>query len=332
MMKERKNNKQVKTNSINKLGSGENSPLGVGDEFGVYHTPALLSETIVGLHIKPDGVYVDVTFGGGGHSKEMLKHLNKNGKLLGFDQDLDAIKNIIDDERFIFVRSNFRYLKNFLQYHNIEKVDGILADLGVSSHHFDEAERGFSFRYDGELDMRMNTTSTLTAAQVLNTYSEEKLADVFFLYGELHNSRRIARAVVQARNNEALKSIFSFLEILKPFFSREKEKKDMARVFQALRIEVNHEMDVLKALLEQSLQVLNPGGRLVILTYHSLEDRLVKNFFRSGNFEGKIEKDFFGNIISPLKVINNKVIVAGSEEVYKNPRARSAKLRIAEKI
>ena len=316
-----KKNKQDNTNSIPLQG------LGV-----VYHTPALLNETIEGLQIKSDGVYVDVTYGGGGHSKEILKQLNTNGKLLGFDQDLDAIKNIINDERFIFVRSNFRYLKNFLRYHQIEKVDGILADLGVSSHHFDEAERGFSFRFDGELDMRMNTESTLTAAQVLNTYSEEKLADVFFLYGELHNSRRIARAVVQARNNEVFKSIYSFLEILKPFFGREKEKKDMARVFQALRIEVNQEMNVLKALLEQSLQVLKPGGHLVVLTYHSLEDRLVKNFFRSGNFEGKIEKDFFGNVISPLKVINNKVIVAGVEELEKNPRARSAKLRIAERI
>ncbi len=297
-----------------------------------YHIPAMLNETIEGLQIKSDGVYVDVTFGGGGHSKEILKHLNTKGRLLGFDQDLDAIKNAIIDERFIFVRSNFRYLKNFLRYNKVEKVDGILADLGVSSHHFDVAERGFSFRYDGELDMRMNTKSTLTAAQVLNTYSEEKLADVFFLYGELHNSRRIARAVVQGRNNEDFKSIYSFLEILKPFFAREKEKKDMARVFQALRIEVNQEMNVLKSLLEQSLQVLKPGGRLVVLTYHSLEDRLVKNFFRSGNFEGKIEKDFFGNVISPLKVINNKVIVAGVEEVEKNPRARSAKLRIAERI
>ncbi|MDO9154646.1 MAG: 16S rRNA (cytosine(1402)-N(4))-methyltransferase RsmH [Paludibacter sp.] len=296
----------------------------------VYHTPALLSETIDGLDIKPGGVYVDVTFGGGGHSKEILKHLNSEGKLLGFDQDLDAIKNIINDKRFVFVRSNFRYMKNFLLYHEIDKVDGILADLGVSSHHFDSEDRGFSFRYDGELDMRMNTESIPTAAQILNTYPEEKLADVFYLYGELHNSRRIAHAVVQARANEPFGRIFQFIEVLKPFFSREKEKKDMARVFQALRIEVNHEMDVLKALLEQSLQVLKPGGRLVVLTYHSLEDRLVKNFFRSGNFEGKLEKDFYGNIITPLKVINNKVIIADDAEVARNPRARSAKLRIAE--
>ncbi|MEI6753939.1 MAG: 16S rRNA (cytosine(1402)-N(4))-methyltransferase RsmH [Paludibacter sp.] len=296
----------------------------------IYHIPALLNETIDGLDIKPDGVYVDVTFGGGGHSNEILKRLSKNGKLLGFDQDEDACKNIINDPRFIFVRSNFKYLKNFLRYHNIEKVDGILADLGVSSHHFDEAERGFSFRFDGALDMRMNTKSPFTAAVLLNTYSEEQLADVFYLYGELHNSRKIARTIVNARSKAPFDRIFPFIEVLKPFFGREKEKKDMARVFQALRIEVNKEMDVLKALLEQSLEVLNPNGRLVVLTYHSLEDRLVKNFFRSGNFEGKLQKDFYGNIIAPLQAVNNKVIIANNEEIERNPRARSAKLRIAE--
>ena len=297
---------------------------------GVYHTPALLNETIEGMNIKPDGVYVDVTFGGGGHSKEILTRLGAKGKLLGFDQDEDAVKNIIQDDRFIFVKSNFKYLKNFLRYHNIEKVDGILADLGVSSHHFDEADRGFSFRFDGALDMRMNTQSPLTAAVLLNTYSEEKLADVFYLYGELHNSRKIARTIVNARTNAPFDRIFPFIEVLKPFFGREKEKKDMARVFQALRIEVNKEMDVLRALLDQSLEVLNPEGRLVVLTYHSLEDRLVKNFIRSGNFEGNIEKDFYGNVLSPFKAVNNKVIIAGSEEIERNPRARSAKLRIAE--
>ena len=297
----------------------------------VYHTPALLNETIEGLNIKPDGVYVDVTFGGGGHSKEILKHLGSKGKLLGFDQDVDAIKNVIDDKRFTFVRSNFKYMKNFLRYHGVEKVDGILADLGVSSHHFDEAERGFSFRFDGALDMRMNTESKLTAATVLNTYSEEQLADVFYLYGELHNSRKIARTIVQARTKVPIERISPFIEILKPFFGREKEKKDMARVFQALRIEVNKEMEALEVLLRQSIEILNPGSRMVVLTYHSLEDRLVKNFFRSGNFEGKIEKDFYGNVISRIKVINNKVIVASDEEVERNPRARSAKLRIAEK-
>ncbi len=311
--------------------SNFNSPLGVGG-LSIYHTPALLNKTINGLNINPEGVYVDVTFGGGGHSSEILKKLGKNGKLLGFDQDEDAVKNAIDDSRFIFVRSNFQYLKNFLRYHNIEKVDGILADLGVSSHHFDEAERGFSFRFDGALDMRMNTKSPLTAAVLLNTYSEEQLADVFYLYGELHNSRKIARTIVNARTKTPFNTIFPFIEVLKPYFGREKEKKDMARVFQALRIEVNKEMDVLKSLLEQSLEVLNPGGRLVVLTYHSLEDRLVKNFFRTGNFEGKLEKDFYGNIISPLKAINNKVIIAGDEEIARNPRARSAKLRIAELV
>jgi 16S rRNA (cytosine1402-N4)-methyltransferase len=295
-----------------------------------YHIPALLNETIEGLSIKPDGVYVDVTFGGGGHSREILKFLGKNGKLLGFDQDEDAVKNALDDTRFIFVRSNFQYLKNFLKYHNIEKVDGILADLGVSSHHFDEADRGFSFRFDGALDMRMNKKSPLTAAVILNTYSEEQLADVFYLYGELHNSRRIAKTIVHARSKAPFNKIFPFIEVLKPFFGREKEKKDMARVFQALRIEVNKEMDVLKSLLEQCLEVLKPDGRIVVLTYHSLEDRLVKNFFRSGNFEGKIEKDFYGNVLSPLKAINNKVIIADDAEIAKNPRARSAKLRIAE--
>ncbi|MHB9141685.1 MAG: 16S rRNA (cytosine(1402)-N(4))-methyltransferase RsmH, partial [Paludibacter sp.] len=246
------------------------------------------------------------------------------------DQDEDALKNVIKDPRFIFVKSNFSYLKNFLRYHNIEKVDGILADLGVSSHHFDEAERGFSFRFDGALDMRMNTKSPLTAAVLLNTYSEEKLADVFYLYGELHNSRKIARTIVNARTQAPFNRIFPFIEVLKPYFGREKEKKDMARVFQALRIEVNKEMDVLKSLLEQSLEVLNPEGRLVVLTYHSLEDRLVKNFIRSGNFEGKIEKDFYGNVLSPMKAVNNKVIVADKAEIESNPRSRSAKLRIAE--
>ena len=295
----------------------------------IYHTPALLPETIEGLNIKPDGIYVDVTFGGGGHSQEILTKLSKKGKLVGFDQDEDAIKNAIKDPRFIFVRSNFRYLKNFLRYHNIEKVDGILADLGVSSHHFDEAERGFSFRFDGVLDMRMNTKSPLSAAVLLNTYSEEQLANVFYLYGELRNSRKIAKMIVESRAQKPFRMIFPFIELLKPHIGRETEKKDMARIFQALRIEVNKEMDVLKSLLEQSLEVLNPEGRLVVLTYHSLEDRLVKNFIRSGNFEGKIEKDFFGNVLAPLKAVNTKVIIAGEEEVERNPRARSAKLRIA---
>ena len=297
-----------------------------------YHIPALLNETIDGLNIKPDGVYVDVTFGGGGHSREILARLSENGKLIAFDQDEDAVKNALDDSRFIFVRSNFKYLKNFLRYHNIEKVDGILADLGVSSHHFDEAERGFSFRFDGELDMRMNKRSDLTASKILNTYSEQQLADIFYLYGELRNARRIASTVVRAREKEKFERILPFVEILKPFYAKDREKKDMARVFQALRIEVNRELDVLKSLLNQSLEVLNPQGRLAVLTYHSLEDRLVKNFIRSGNIEGKIEKDFFGNVLAPLRAVNNKVITASEAEISENPRARSAKLRVAEKL
>ena len=298
----------------------------------VYHIPALLTETIEGLNIKPDGIYVDVTFGGGGHSREILKQLGEKGRLFGFDQDEDALQNVIDDERFTFVRSNFRYLTNFLKYHGVEKVDGILADLGVSFHHFDEAERGFSFRFEGKLDMRMNTRSPLTAEKVVNEYSVEQLADVFYLYGEMHNSRRIASAIARARSSERIESIEQFLEVLKPFFPREREKKEMAKVFQALRIEVNKEMQVLQELLSQSVETLNENGRLVVLTYHSLEDRLVKNFIRSGNFEGKLEKDFFGNVLSPLKAVNNKVIVASDEEVARNPRSRSAKLRIAEKL
>lgn len=294
-----------------------------------YHIPALLNETIELLNIKPDGVYVDVTFGGGGHSREILKHLGENGKLIAFDQDEDALNNRIDDPRFIFVRSNFRYLSNFLRYHGVEKIDGLLADLGVSSHHFDEEERGFSFRFDAPLDMRMNKKAKLTAAEILNNYSEEDLANVFYLYGELHNSRKIARTIVNARDKEPFDRIFPFIEVLKPFFFREKEKKDMARVFQALRIEVNKEMEVLKSLLQQACDAINDEASIVVLTYHSLEDRLVKNYFKTGNFEGKQEKDFYGNILSPLKPVSNKVIVASDEEVARNPRARSAKLRAA---
>ncbi len=296
----------------------------------IYHIPALLNETIDGLAIKPDGIYVDVTFGGGGHSREIIKHLGQNGHLYSFDQDQDTFKNKLGDERFTFVHSNFKYVRNFLQYHAVDKIDGLLADLGVSSHHFDEAERGFSFRFDGKLDMRMNQHASLSAETVLNTYTEAQLADIFFYYGELRNARQIARSIVRARELTPITQIFQFVEVLKPFFGREKEKKDMARVFQALRIEVNEEMDVLKSLLKSCLDILKPGGRIAVLTYHSLEDRLVKNFFKSGNFEGKIEKDFYGNIVSPLKMINNKVIIASDEEVERNPRARSAKLRIAE--
>jgi len=295
----------------------------------VYHIPALLAESIDGLNIKPDGVYVDCTFGGGGHSREILKHLGEKGRLIAFDQDEDVLINLPEDKRFTFVRSNFKYLKNFLKYHQVEKVDGILADLGVSFHHFDSAERGFSFRQDGDLDMRMNKKSDRTAATILNTYTEEQLADVLYLYGELHQSRKIARTIVAKRNTDSFTTINQLLEVLKPFFFKEKEKKDMARVFQALRIEVNREMDVLKQLLIQSEQVINPNGRLVVLTYHSLEDRLVKNFIRAGNFEGKATQDFYGNVIAPLKAVNNKVIVPSDKEIELNPRSRSAKLRIA---
>jgi 16S rRNA (cytosine1402-N4)-methyltransferase len=284
-----------------------------------------------GLAIKPDGIYVDVTFGGGGHSKEIIKHL-KRGKLYGFDQDEDAEQNIPDDPRFVFVRSNFRYLKNFLRYHDVDQVDGILADLGVSSHHFDDDERGFSFRFEeGALDMRMNQKAGVMASDIVNTYSEENLAKVFYQYGELKNSRKIASALVRARAEEPIRSVADFLEVIRPFFFREKEKKDMARVFQALRIEVNQEMQALEDMLLQALEALKPGGRLVVMTYHSLEDRLVKNFFKTGNFEGKSEQDFYGNFLTPFKLINNKVIVADEQEQELNPRSRSAKLRIVEK-
>ena len=295
----------------------------------VFHVPALLAETINGLNIKPEGVYVDCTFGGGGHAKEIILRLNKKGKLLAFDQDEVALQNAFEDKRLIPVHSNFKYLKNFLNYYGFEKVDGILADLGVSFHHFDEAERGFSFRFDGCLDMRMNRKSRLKAADILNTYTEEQLADVFYFYGELRNARAIAQAVVNERNNEPFDKILPFVNLMRTLFPKGKEKKELTKVFQALRIEVNQEMEALKALLKQSVDLLNEDGRLVILTYHSLEDRLVKNFIRTGNFEGKPEKDFYGNVSAPLKAVNNRVIVPDKEEIASNPRARSAKLRIA---
>lgn len=295
----------------------------------VYHTPALLSECIEGLSIKPGGVYVDCTFGGGGHSKAILDCLGPDGRLFGFDQDADAIANSLDDPRFTFVHGNFRYLSNFMDYFGITKVDGILADLGVSFHHFDEADRGFSFRFEGELDMRMNQKSARSASTVINTYSEEQLAEVFYLYGELHNSRKLARAIANRRSSGEIKTIAEFSELMKPFFPREKEKKELSKLFQAIRIEVNDEMAALKELLLQSVMVLGKESRLVVLTYHSLEDRLVKNFVKSGNFEGKLEKDFYGNVIAPLRAVNNKVIVASEEEVCQNPRSRSAKLRVA---
>lgn len=296
-----------------------------------YHVPVLLQTCIEGLNINPEGTYVDVTFGGGGHSREIVSHLS-TGKLYGFDQDEDAEQNITLDPRFVFVRSNFRYLSNFLRYHGVDQVDGILADLGVSSHHFDDTERGFSFRFEeGMLDMRMNKKAGLTAADIVNTYKEEDLANVFYKYGELKNSRRLAAGLVLARNNALITTVASFLEVVKPYFGREKEKKDLARVFQALRIEVNQEMSALEEMLQQALTVLKPGGRLVVMTYHSLEDRLVKNFMKTGNFEGKSEQDFYGNFQTPFRLINNKVIIPNENEQAVNPRSRSAKLRIAEK-
>lgn len=297
-----------------------------------YHIPALLDETIHGLSIRPGGIYVDVTFGGGGHSKEILKHLSPSGKLYAFDQDEDAENNIVEDKRFVFVRSNFRYLYNFMKYHGVKSIDGLLADLGVSSHHFDEADRGFSFRFEGALDMRMNRRAGISAAELLNTLPEEKLADIFYLYGEMRNSRKIASLIVKARQTKKIVTIGDFLEVIRPCISKVQEKKDLAKVFQALRIEVNQELDTLKEMLEQARELLKPGGRLAVITYHSLEDRLVKNFFKTGNFEGKLERDFFGNTVSDLKPISNKVIVPTEEEVERNPRARSAKLRIAEKL
>lgn len=296
-----------------------------------YHVPVLLKESVDGMNIRPNGTYVDVTFGGSGHSREILSRLEKDGRLLGFDQDEDAERNIVDDPRFIFVRSNFRYLHNFLRYHGIEEVDAILADLGVSSHHFDDSERGFSFRFDGALDMRMNKRAGLTAADVINTYEEERLADIFYLYGELKNSRKLASVIVKARADRQIKTIGEFLEIIKPLFGREREKKELAKVFQALRIEVNQEMEALKEMLAAATEALKPGGRLVVITYHSLEDRMVKNIMKTGNVEGKSTQDFFGNLQTPFKLVNNKVIVPSEEEVERNPRSRSAKLRIAEK-
>lgn len=298
-----------------------------------YHVPVLLEESVKGLNIRESGIYVDVTFGGGGHSREILSRLGEEGELYGFDQDADAEHNIPADPRFVFVRSNFRYLYNFMRYHGVAgDVDGLLADLGVSSHHFDDKDRGFSFRFDGALDMRMNTRAGQTAADVVNTYTEEALADVFYLYGELKVARKLASLIVRTRENKKIETIGDFLELVKPFTGKDKEKKFLAQVFQALRIEVNDEMRALKEMLQQTLQVLKPGGRLVVITYHSLEDRLVKNFLKTGNFEGKCEKDFFGNVQTPFRMVNNKVIVPSEEEIERNPRSRSAKLRIAEKL
>ena len=296
-----------------------------------YHVPVLLKESVDGMNIQPDGTYVDVTFGGAGHSREILSRLGEGGRLLGFDQDEDAERNIVNDPHFTFVRSNFRYLQNFLRYHDIEQVDAILADLGVSSHHFDDSERGFSFRFDGALDMRMNKRAGLTAADIVNTYEEERLANIFYLYGELKNSRKLAATLVKARASAPLTTIEEFLAVVKPLFGREREKKELAKVFQALRIEVNQEMEALKEMLAAAVRVLKPGGRLVVITYHSLEDRLVKNLMKTGNTEGRVVKDFFGRVETPFRLVTNKVIVPDEAEQQRNPRSRSAKLRIAER-
>lgn len=296
-----------------------------------YHVPVLLQESVDGLHIHPGGNYVDVTFGGGGHSREILGRLDASSHLYSFDQDEDAERNAMADGRFTFVRSNFRYLKNWMRYYGVEQIDGLLADLGVSSHHLDDETRGFSFRFDAPLDMRMNQRGGSTAADIVNDYEEEALANVFYLYGELKNSRRIAATLVKARQQARIETTQQFLQAVEPLFRREKEKKDMARLFQALRIEVNHEMDALREMLAAATTLLAPGGRLSVITYHSLEDRIVKNLMKTGNVAGKVEQDFYGRVETPYRLVNNKVIVPSAEEQEGNPRSRSAKLRIAEK-
>ena len=296
-----------------------------------YHVPVLLSEAVDGLDIKPEGIYVDLTFGGGGHSREILRRLNGTGHLYSFDQDADAEKNIVADDRLTFVRSNFRYLKNWMRYYGVEKIDGLLADLGVSSHHFDEAERGFSLRFDAPLDMRMNKRATLTAADVLNNYGEGQLADVFYYYGELKAARRMASLIVKSRAEKPLLTTGDLLNVLQPLLRRDREKKEAAQAFQALRIEVNHEMDALREMLLAATELLAEGGRLSVITYHSLEDRIVKNIMKSGNAEGKVSQDFFGRAETPFRAVNSKVITPTDDELARNPRSRSAKLRIAEK-
>ncbi|MCR5513693.1 MAG: 16S rRNA (cytosine(1402)-N(4))-methyltransferase RsmH [Prevotella sp.] len=299
-----------------------------------YHVPVLLKESIDGLDIQPDGIYVDVTFGGGGHSKEILSRLGKKGHLYSFDQDADAEKNIVNDDRFTFVRSNFRYIENWMQYYGVDHIDGLLADLGVSSHHFDDETRGFSFRFDAPLDMRMNNRAGKTAADVLNDYSEEQLADVLYLYGELKDARRIARTLTKARQQKRIETTGELLQVLGIDVDNPNSqwKKDMAKIYQALRIEVNHEMDALREMLKGATQLLAKGGRLSVITYHSLEDRIVKNVMKSGNAEGKVEQDFFGRFQSSLRPVSNKVIIPSEQEQAENPRSRSAKLRIAEKL
>ena len=297
-----------------------------------YHIPVLLKESVDGLEIKPDGVYVDVTFGGGGHSREILRRLGAEGHLYSFDQDEDAERNIVSDERFTFVRSNFRYLKNWMRYYGIEEIDGLLADLGVSSHHFDDESRGFSFRFDAPLDMRMNKRSGMTAADIVNNYSEEQLSDIFYIYGELKNARRIASAIVKARAGKRIETTSDLLQVLGINEDNGLWKKDAAKLFQALRIEVNHEMDALKEMLNGARDLICEGGRLSVITYHSLEDRLVKNMMKAGNVEGKVKQDFFGRTEPPFRQTGGKAIVPDEEEQVRNPRSRSAKLRIGEKV
>ena len=300
---------------------------------GTYHVPVLLNESVDGLNIKPNGIYVDVTFGGGGHSREIIHRLGPDGRLFGFDQDGDSERNIPEGERrFTFVRSNFRYLRNWMRYFGVEHIDGLLADLGVSSHHFDDESRGFSFRFDAPLDMRMNKSAALTAADVVNNYSEEQLADILYLYGELKNARRLAAAIVKARSTGGIQTTTQLASTVSRLFPREREKKEVTKVFQALRIEVNHEMEALKEMLTAATDLLAKGGRLSVITYHSLEDRIVKNIMKSGNVGGIVEQDFFGRTTAPLRPLSNKVTTPDTEELEANPRSRSAKLRIAEKI
>ena len=304
-----------------------------------YHIPVLRTESIDGLNIRPNGVYADVTFGGGGHSPEIVRRLGEGGRLFGFDQDSDAMNNLLtsdagwlaNDPRFVFIRSNFRYISNWMRYYGVSGLDGIMADLGVSSHHLDEESRGFSLRFEAPLDMRMNKNAATTAADIVNLYSESQLADIFYLYGELKNARRIASAIVRRRGISPILTTGNLQESVTGLFHKEREKKDMARLFQALRIEVNQEMRALGDLLKSSVELLKPGGRLVVITYHSLEDRLVKNLIRSGNIEGKVTQDFYGRTQVPLEAVNTKVILPSEEEIAANPRSRSAKLRIAKK-
>ena len=303
-----------------------------------YHVPVMLNECLEGLQIRPDGVYVDVTFGGGGHSRAILERLGRKGHLYSFDQDKDAEGNIGSfgkdgkaPENFTFVRSNFRYLKNWMRYHGVKQIDGLLADLGVSSHHLDEEERGFAFRFDAPLDMRMNTRAGKTAADVLATYDENEIAKILAVYGELKQAKRMAQAIVKQRNQKLVLTTGDLLEVLKPFINKKAEKKELAQAFQALRIEVNHEMQALEEMLMQATELLAPEGRLVVMSYHSLEDRIVKNVIRSGHVDGHIEQDFYGRVVAPLKAVNNKIITASEEELDVNPRSRSAKLRVATK-